>query len=200
VRVQIVRRVYTLIMSSHGTPIDPAAHVLAEARVQFAKLRALAESALQQVDDAQFFAQPAPDTNSIAQVVKHMAGNARSRWTDFLTTDGEKPDRHRDTEFELDRGDTRATLMQAWAAGWQALDTALGPLGPDDLMRTITIRGEGHTVLQAIDRQLTHYGYHVGQIVLLARIAKGAQWSSLSVPRGQSEQFNAQMRERSRKP
>jgi len=190
-------------MSPHETPDRPDAdarnHVLAEARSQFAKLKALAESALQQVDDVQFFAEPAPEVNSIAMVVKHMAGNARSRWTDFLTTDGEKPDRHRDTEFELDPGSTRDALMAAWEAGWRALDTALGPLGPDDLMRTVTIRGEGHTVLQAIDRQLTHYGYHVGQIVLLARMARGKAWSSLSVPRGQSEQFNAQMRERLRK-
>jgi uncharacterized damage-inducible protein DinB len=183
-------------MSSHETPIDPAAHVLAEARRQFAKLKALAEAALEQVDDAAFFAEPAPEANSIAQIVKHMAGNARSRWTDFLTTDGEKPDRHRDTEFELDAASTRDALMAAWDAGWRALDQALTPLGPGDLMRTVTIRGEAHTVLQAIDRQLTHYGYHVGQIVLLARIAKGKAWSSLSVPRGQSEQFNAQMRDR----
>ena len=183
-------------MTSRETPDPTAAHVLAEALSQFAKLKALAESAMKQVDDAAFFAEPAPEVNSIAQVVKHMAGNARSRWTDFLTTDGEKPDRHRDTEFELDPASTRDALMAAWDAGWHALDRALGPLGPEDLMRTVTIRGEGHTVLQAIDRQLTHYGYHVGQIVLLARIAKGQAWSSLSVPRGQSEQFNAQMRDR----
>jgi uncharacterized damage-inducible protein DinB len=185
-------------MSPHENPIDPAAHVLEEARAQFAKLKALAESALKQVDDAQFFAVPAPEANSIAHVVKHMAGNARSRWTNFLTEDGEKPDRKRDTEFELDPADTREALMRAWEAGWRALDGALGPLGPGDLMRTIRIRGEAHTVLQAIDRQLTHYGYHVGQIVLLARIARGREWSSLSVPRGQSEQFNARMRERSK--
>jgi len=183
-------------MSPHEIPSDPAAHVLEEARIQFAKLKALAEGAMKQVDDAQFFAVPAPDANSIAHVVKHMAGNARSRWTNFLTEDGEKADRRRDTEFELGAEDTRAAVMLAWEAGWQALDQALGPLGADDLLRTVTIRGEGHTVLQAIDRQLTHYGYHVGQIVLLARIVKGADWSTLSVPRGQSEQFNAKMRER----
>jgi len=197
--VQNVHRVYTLNMTSRETPDPTAAHVLAEAQSQFAKLKALAESAMKQVDDAAFFAEPAPETNSIALVVKHMAGNARSRWTDFLSTDGEKPDRRRDTEFELDAASTRDALMAAWEAGWRTLDEALGPLGPDDLMRTVTIRGEGHTVLQAIDRQLTHYGYHVGQIVLLARMARGKAWSSLSVPRGQSEQFNAQMRERLRK-
>jgi hypothetical protein len=169
---------------------------VAEARDRFAKLRATAEGALAQVDDAAFFALPEPsgETNSIALVVKHVAGNARSRWTDFLTSDGEKPDRHRDTEFELAGDDSRAALMAAWARGWQALDDALAPLGPADLERTITIRGEPHTVLQALVRQLVHYGQHVGQIVLLARIARGAEWRTLSVPRGGTAAFNASMR------
>jgi hypothetical protein len=177
-------------------------HVLDEARAQFTKLKALAEGALRQVDDQAFFAAPEPsgETNSIALVVKHLAGNARSRWTDFLTSDGEKPDRHRDSEFELTRLDTRAALMAAWDQGWTALDTALAPLTDDDLMREVTIRGEPHTVLKAIDRQLTHYGYHVGQIVLLARLARGAHWESLSVPRGKSEELNAQMRSRTKSP
>ena len=168
----------------------------AEARDRFARLRATAEGALAQVDDGAFFALPEPsgETNSIALIVKHVAGNARSRWTDFLTSDGEKPDRHRDTEFELSPDDSRAHLMAAWARGWQALDDALAPLGPSDLERTITIRGEPHTVVQAITRQLAHYGQHVGQIVLLARIAKGASWRTLSVPRGGTEAFNAAMR------
>jgi hypothetical protein len=168
----------------------------AEARDRFAKLRATAEGALAQVGDQEFFALPEPsgETNSIALVVKHIAGNARSRWTDFLNSDGEKPDRRRDTEFELAAGDSRAELMAAWARGWQALDDALAPLGPSDLERTITIRGEPHTVMQAITRQLVHYGQHVGQIVLLARIARGAEWQSLSVPRGGTEAFNASMR------
>ncbi|MEP7028889.1 MAG: DUF1572 family protein [Candidatus Eisenbacteria bacterium] len=174
---------------------DLGPHVLEESRTQFAKLRALAEAALAQVDDAAFFALPEPsgETNSIALVVKHMAGNARSRWSDFLTSDGEKSGRDRDREFELGAADTREALMTAWTRGWELLDQALEPLGPDDLMRTATIRGEPHTVLQLIDRQLTHYGYHVGQIVLLARLAKGGAWSSLSVPRGQSAAFNQKM-------
>lgn len=182
--------------SDTGLP-ELGPHVLAQARAEFAKLKALAEQALAQVDDAAFFALPEPsgETNSIALVVKHMAGNARSRWRDFLASDGEKPDRDRDREFELATDDTREGLMAAWAEGWAMLDLALAPLGPEDLMRTATIRGEPHTVLQLIDRQLTHYGYHVGQIVLLARFARGSAWSSLSVPRGQSASFNAKMRD-----
>lgn len=173
------------------------AHVLDEARDRFAKLKALAEGALAQVDDAAFFALPEPsgETNSIALVVKHLAGNARSRWTDFLTSDGEKPNRDRDREFERFEDDTRASLMRAWEEGWAAFDRALAPLQDDDLMKTITIRGEPHTVFQALGRQLAHYGYHVGQIVLLARLAKGADWRTLSVARGQSEPFNRTMNE-----
>jgi len=171
--------------------------ILAESRARFADLRKTAEGALAQVSDDEFFAPPEPsgETNSIALIVKHIAGNARSRWTDFLTSDGEKPDRVRDTEFERFDGDSRAALMAAWARGWDLLDAALAPLTDGDLERTITIRGEPHTVSQAVIRQLAHYGQHVGQIVLLARIARGAAWSTLSVPRGHSGQFNASMRE-----
>jgi uncharacterized damage-inducible protein DinB len=170
--------------------------VLEEARQRFANLRQTAEGALAQISDEEFFALPEPsgETNSIALVVKHIAGNARSRWTDFLTSDGEKPDRDRDTEFERFDSDSRAALMAAWARGWDLVDQALAPLSDDDLERTITIRGEPHTVSQAILRQIAHYGYHVGQIVLLARIARGNDWSTLSVPRGHSAKFNAAMR------
>ena len=170
--------------------------VLEESRARFASLRETAEGALAQVSDEEFFALPEPsgETNSIALVVKHVAGNARSRWTDFLTSDGEKPDRDRDTEFERFGNDSRASLMAAWARGWELVEEALAPLTDADLERTITIRGEPHTVSQAILRQIAHYGYHVGQIVLLARIARGAQWSTLSVARGHSARFNAQMR------
>lgn len=173
------------------------AHVLAESRERFAKLKALAEGALAQVDDDEFFALPEPsgETNSIAFVVKHLAGNARSRWTDFRTSDGEKPDRQRDREFERAQGDTRGSLMAAWEEGWALLDRALAPLGEADLQEVITIRGEPHTVFQAIGRQLAHYGYHVGQIVLLARLARGPGWRTLSVARGESEAFNAQLRD-----
>lgn len=171
---------------------------LENARKQFHKLREMAEKSLAQVNDEQFFAQLDPGSNSLAIIVKHLAGNARSRWTDFLTADGEKPDRKRDTEFETGAADTRASLMERWAAGWRALDEALGPLTAADLERKVTIRGEQHSVVEAIQRQLTHYAYHVGQIVYLARHYAGPAWKTLSIPRGQSEQFNQAMRKESK--
>jgi len=169
------------------------------ARAEFKKLRAHAEAALAQVDDAAFFRVPAAEANSIALVVKHIAGNARSRWTNFLTEDGEKPTRHRDTEFELDvAADSRPVLMAAWQAGWHALEEALAPLRPEDLLREVTIRREPHRVMHALTRQLTHYAGHVGQIVLLCKLERGAEWRTLSVPRGESETFNAKMEQRHR--
>lgn len=173
-------------------------HYLDNARQQFRKLRQMAEKALAQVDDAQFFAQLDPGSNSLAIIVKHIAGNALSRWTDFLTADGEKPGRRRDTEFEIEPGDTRATLMERWAAGWQALDAALGPLTAADLERSVVIRGEPHSVVEALQRQLTHYSYHVGQMVYLARHYAGENWQTLSIPRGQSEPFNQAVREQAK--
>ncbi len=143
-----------------------------------------------QVSDDGFFATLDPDANSIAVLVKHIAGNLRSRWTDFLTSDGEKPDRRRDSEFEIEPSDSRAALLERWEAGWRALFAAIEPLEPDDLLRTVTIRGEPHSVLQAISRQLTHYGEHVGQIVLLAKHEAGKGWRTLSIERGKSEEFN----------
>ena len=160
------------------------------ARREFARLKALAERAMAQIDDDRFFAAPGAEDNSIAVIVKHLAGNARSRWRDFLTSDGEKPDRHRDQEFEIAGQDSRAQLMTAWETGWGLMFDALRPLGVSDLDRTVTIRGEALTVRQAITRQLTHYAYHVGQIVYVARHHAGASWTSLSIPKGQSEQFN----------
>lgn len=160
------------------------------ARREFTRLKALAERAMAQTTDDQFFAAPGPEDNSIAVIVKHLAGNARSRWRDFLTSDGEKPDRHRDQEFEIAGQDSRAQLMAAWDTGWTLMFDAIGPLGPADLDRTVTIRGEALTVRQAITRQITHYAYHVGQIVYVARHYAGAGWTSLSIPKGQSEQFN----------
>jgi uncharacterized damage-inducible protein DinB len=159
---------------------------LEDALAQFRKYKGFADAALAQVDDAQFFAALGPDENSLALVVKHVAGNQRSRWTDFLTTDGEKPDRQRDEEFERRDADTRAALMARWEDGWRLLFAAVEPLGEADLSRTVTIRGEPHTVLQAVARQQTHYAYHVGQIVFLARHLAGAGWKSLSIPRGRS--------------
>ena len=171
---------------------------LEDAILQFRKLKGLADKALAQVGDKDFLRALDPESNSIATVMKHIAGNMRSRWTDFLTSDGEKPDRNRDTEFVISAEDSRENLMARWEAGWRCLFAALEPLGPDDLDRTVLIRGEPHTVLQAVNRQLTHIAYHVGQIVFLARHFASGHWESLSVPRGKSEEFNARMRQRTR--
>ena len=160
--------------------------VLEDALSQFRKYKSFADAALAQVDDAQFFAVLGPDENSLALILKHVSGNQRSRWTDFLTTDGEKPDRQRDEEFERRDADTRAALMARWEDGWRRLFAAVEPLTEADLLRTVTIRGEPHSVLQAVARQQTHYAYHVGQIVFLARHFAGASWKSLSIPRGRS--------------
>lgn len=155
------------------------------------RLQHTAARALDQLDDDQFFATLGAEDNCAAVLVKHMAGNMLSRWRDFLTSDGEKPDRNRDGEFEIGEANTRDQLMRFWVAGWSCLFDAIDPLGVDDLDRTLTIRGEPHTVLQAISRQLSHYAYHVGQIVFLAKHLRGEEWKTLSVPRGESETFNA---------
>jgi len=156
---------------------------LADAIRQFQQLRQLADRALAQVDDAGFFATIGPESNSLAVLVAHLAGNMRSRWTDFLTTDGEKPDRQRDAEFDLPPTVTRPDLERLWDEGWACLFGALRALGPGDLARTVTIRGEPMSVLQAIQRQLVHYAQHVGQVVLLAKHAAGPAWQTLSIPR-----------------
>ena len=153
----------------------------------------LAERAMEQCPDDELFLTLDAESNSIAIIVKHLAGNMRSRWTDFLTTDGEKPDRHRDTEF-VEPPQTRAELMKLWEAGWKHVFDALDPLTDADLTRTVTIRTEPHTVMQAINRQIAHYSYHVGQILFAAKhwtTAKTGKWNSLSVPRNQSKQFTA---------
>ncbi len=164
-------------------------------REHFEAIRRKADRALTQADDAQFFATLDPESNSLALIVKHLAGNLRSRWTDFLTSDGEKPDRNRDGEFVADpTADTRESLMRRWDAGWAALFGALDGLAPADLDRMVTIRGEPHSVFLAIERQKEHYAYHVGQIVFLAKHLVGPAWKSLSIPRGQSDAFHAAMR------
>jgi hypothetical protein len=155
----------------------------------FRYYKKLGEGAMAQVTDEELFVALDPEMNSIALIVKHMAGNLRSRWTDFLTSDGEKPDRNRDSEFEEPPA-TRAALIGMWEAGWSCLFAALEPLSESDAGRTVRIRGEAHSVVQAINRQLCHYAYHVGQIVFLAKHLQSAQWKSLSVPRGQSGHFN----------
>jgi Protein of unknown function (DUF1572) len=158
-------------------------HFLDDCLFQLRKLKAQADKAMAQIDDLHFFALLDPDANSIALIVKHVAGNMRSRWTDFLTTDGEKPDRQRDNEFERGAADTRTAIMASWDAGWELLFTTIMSLGPGDLGRTVPIRGEAHTVVQAINRQLSHYSAHVGQIVLLAKHYAGPNWKTLSIPK-----------------
>ena len=147
-----------------------------------------------QVSDAHLTATLDPEMNSIAQIVKHVAGNMRSRWTGFPEADGEKPDRHRDTEFEAPPA-TRAELMAVWDAGWACMFAALDPLTDADLPRETFIRGERHSVLQAINRQIAHYSYHVGQIVFLSKHLQSETWQSLTVPRGGSAGFNKDVAE-----
>jgi hypothetical protein len=149
----------------------------------------LGENAIAQCPDAGLFTALDAESKSIAIIVKHLAGNMRSRWTDFLTTDGEKPDRHRDTEFE-EPPKTRAELMELWERGWKHVFDALEPLTEADLTCTVTIRTEPHSVMQAINRQVAHYSYHVGQIVYLARHYAGDKWQTLSVPKKKSAEFN----------
>src|SRR6202521_2848953 len=148
---------------------DIATHYLDEVRRQFRGHKRLAEGAMAQLKDEELFVTIDPESNSIAILVKHLAGNMRSRFTDFLTTDGEKPDRFRDQEFELNTGTTRADVMRWWEEGWEQVFTTLNALKPEDVLRTVTIRGEPHTVLQALNRQIAHYAYHTGQIVFLAK-------------------------------
>jgi hypothetical protein len=155
----------------------------------------LGDRAMAQCPDEALFVTLDPESNSIAIIVKHMAGNMRSRWLDFLTTDGEKPDRNRDTEFETPPA-TRAELMEMWERGWNYLFDALEPLTEADLTRTVTIRTEPHSVMQAINRQIAHYAHHVGQILFLAKhltFTKTGKWESLSVPRGKSAEMNAKV-------
>ena len=171
---------------------DVGAAYLDEARRGFRGYKRLAEGALEQVSDEEFFRLIDAEANSIAIIAKHMAGNMRSRWTDFLTSDGEKPDRHRDDEFLMDNSTTRPQVMAWWEDGWRRVFDAIAQLAPEDLPRVIYIRGQEHTVLQAINRQIMHYAYHAGQIVFLAKHFRGAQWKSLSIPKGQSENLGRQ--------
>jgi hypothetical protein len=152
----------------------------------------LGERAMAQCPDEALFTTLDTESNAISIIVKHMAGNMRSRWTDFLTTDGEKPDRNRDSEFEAPPK-TRAELMETWESGWKHVFGALEPLTDADLARTVTIRGEPHSVMQAINRQVAHYSYHVGQIVYLARHFARDQWQSLTIPKKKSAEFNKQV-------
>ncbi len=160
----------------------------------FRYYKKLADRAMAQIADEHLFAALDAESNSIAIIVKHMTGNMRSRWTDFLTSDGEKASRDRDSEFE-DPAKTREALLQEWENGWACVFGALEPLTDEDLDRTVHIRGEAHSVMQAINRQVAHYEHHVGQIVLLAKHYAAADWQSLSIPRRQSAEFNRRVAE-----
>ena len=163
---------------------------LADALSSFRAYKKLADKAIEQTKDDELFVTLDDESNSIAVVMKHMAGNMISRWTDFLTSDGEKPDRHRDMEFVIETNTTRDDVLAYWDRGWKCVFDAVEPLTPADFDKTVTIRGQVHTIVQAINRQMTHYAYHVGQIVFLAKHFRSTEWQSLSVPRNRSAEFN----------
>jgi hypothetical protein len=164
---------------------------LEEIRRQLHGHKRMAETAMSQLDDKEFFATIDPESNSVAIIVKHIAGNARSRFTDFLTADGEKTDRFRDTEFEMSVDATRTEVMRWWEEGWSLIFSTLDSLKPEDVSRTIIIRKEPHTVMQALNRALAHYAQHTGQIVFLSKHLRSSGWKTLSIPRGKSEEFNS---------
>ena len=166
--------------------------ILAAVVDEFQKIKKLADKALEQLSDEQLERKLDAEANSVAIIMRHMAGNMRSRWVDFLTSDGEKPDRMRDREFE-DVAQTRAELMAEWEHGWQCVFDALTPLRDADLQRTVMIRGEAHSAYKAISRQVAHYAGHAYQILLIAKHLQGSHWKTLSIPRGQSEEFNRRM-------
>lgn len=181
-------------------PSDSAAvgeALLASFRHNFQQYKALADRALAQISPAEWLYQPAPGSNSVAVIVQHLVGNLRSRFTDFLTADGEKPTRQRDQEFEEPTTAAGIAALQAeWQDAWQILFALLDELRAADLLRTVHIRGEAHKVLEAVQRQVAHYASHVGQLVQLAKSIRGKEFQSLSIPRGQNQQFNQRMMER----
>jgi hypothetical protein len=168
---------------------DLAAHYLEEIKRQLHGHKRMAEAAIAQLEDDELFTILDPESNSVAHLIKHIAGNARSRFTDFLTADGEKPDRYRDQEFEVAATTTREEVMRWWEEGWSRIFSTLDSLAPEDLSRTVTIRGEPHTVLQALNRALAHYAQHTGQIVFLAKHLRSKEWKTLSIPRGKSAEY-----------
>lgn len=162
-----------------------------EVRRSFRGYKRLADGGLAQLSDQDFFRAPDRESNSVAQIVKHVTGNLRSRWQDFLTTDGEKPDRNRDQEFVITAADTRAELMRRWEASFKIVFESVDSLTAEDFTRTVTIRSEPHTILQAINRSLMHTAYHVGQILFLGKHLRGAEWTTLSIPKGKTAEFNS---------
>lgn len=176
-----------------GMSETAASLYLKETLDQIRQLKSLADKAVAQVRDEDLSVALDPESNSLAHLLQHMGGNLRSRWTDFLTTDGEKPDRDRDREFETREGVTRAALLEKWKEGWSAFLSAVESLTEEDLTRTVHIRAEPHSVVKAIHRGMTHAAYHVGQIVFLAKHLAGGEWRTLSVPKGGSKKFNERM-------
>ena len=158
---------------------------------QFEYYKSLGDKTFEQLDFSEMQKEFAEDSNSISIIVKHMVGNMLSRWTNFMTEDGEKSWRHRDQEFE-DTYQSKEDMLHAWEKGWDCVFNALTPLENDDLEKIIYIRNQGHTVTEAINRQLAHYAYHVGQIVFLGKLLKGSHWKSLSIPKGKSKDFNTE--------
>lgn len=173
------------------TMSDLGSHYLDEVQRQLRGYKRLGEGAMSQLKDEELFMTLDPESNSVAILVKHLAGNMRSRFTDFLTSDGEKPNRNRDQEFEITTDTTRTDVLHWWEEGWERVFSAVAGLKPEDLLRTVTIRSEPHTVLQAINRQLAHYSAHVAQMIFLAKHLRSSEWKSLSVPRGKSKDFTA---------
>jgi Protein of unknown function (DUF1572) len=171
-------------------------HYLSDAVRQFHSLKSLAEGALAQLDDHALFIALDEEANSIAVLLKHMAGSMHTRWAGFPATAEDTQGRDRDSEFTADEGDTKEVLIERWEAGWRCLFTALERLAPEDMAKTVTIRGKPLSVIEATNRQLTHYAYHVGQIVFLAKHFRSGAWRSLSIPRGKSDEFAAAARQR----
>ena len=170
---------------------DLASQYLEEIKRQFRGHKRMGEAAMAQLEDMDFFVTLDAESNSVAALVKHIAGNARSRFTDFLTSDGEKPDRFRDQEFEVSAETTREEVLRWWEQTWSNVFSALDLLQPEDVERTVTIRQEPHTVMQALNRALAHYAQHIGQIVFLSKHLRSSQWQTLSIPRGKSEDYKA---------
>jgi hypothetical protein len=173
-----------------------APHYRDDAVQQFRAMKALAEGAMAQIGDAELFTALDEEDNSIAVILKHMAGSMCARWTAFPSSSDEPPGRDRDSEFAIDEGDTKEALIDRWEAGWRCLFDALAPLTAEEMAKTMRIRGRSLSVIEAINRQLTHYAYHVGQIVFLAKHFRSAAWQSLSIPRGKSEEYTAAARDR----
>jgi hypothetical protein len=169
---------------------------LRDALENFQNYKRLAEKSFEQISEEEFFRTLNDESNSIATIAKHIAGNLRSRWTEFLTADGEKPDRNRDSEFIAFETDTRVSLIEFWEAGWQAALSTMESLQPADLGKTVKIRGENHTVVEAINRSIAHTAYHVGQIVFLAKFLRDTDWQTLSIPRNRSADYNRFLKER----